>query len=96
MVVSSAGFESVQGRRTTMEDAHVLLEDVNESFNLHASVRRAYYGVYDGHGGTNAAGIHPTTFSPFYVHLTSRHLYTPHLVHVHMGIIRTVNEMLCQ
>jgi len=57
MVASSAGFESVQGRRVTMEDAHVVLEDVNQPFNLHASVQRAYYAVYDGHGGKNAADM---------------------------------------
>lgn len=57
MVVSLAGFESVQGRRTTMEDAHVVLDDVNTVFNFNNSVQRAYYGVYDGHGGTNAADM---------------------------------------
>eukprot|EP00026_Physarum_polycephalum_P011790 Phypoly_transcript_12034.p1 GENE.Phypoly_transcript_12034~~Phypoly_transcript_12034.p1 ORF type:complete len:277 (+),score=55.06 Phypoly_transcript_12034:261-1091(+) len=57
MVLSSAGFESVQGRRTTMEDAHILLEDVNQPFNIQDSVHRAYYGVYDGHGGTYAADM---------------------------------------
>jgi integrin-linked kinase-associated serine/threonine phosphatase 2C len=40
-----------------MEDAHVVLEDVNVPFNLQASVQRAYYGVYDGHGGTYAADM---------------------------------------
>lgn len=51
MVGSKAGFESVQGRRVTMEDTHVVMEDVNSSFSLSPSVQRAYYGVYDGHGG---------------------------------------------
>jgi len=38
-----------------MEDTHVVLEDVNQPFNLQATVQRAYYAVYDGHGGRNAA-----------------------------------------
>jgi len=57
MVVSSAGFESVQGRRVTMEDTHVVLEDVNQPFNLQDSIQRAYYAVYDGHGGKFAADM---------------------------------------
>lgn len=57
MVKSIAGFESVQGRRATMEDTHVVMEDVNSAFSLSPSVQRAYYGVYDGHGGKNAADM---------------------------------------
>jgi len=56
-VGSYAGFESVQGRRVTMEDTHVVLEDINIPFNLQASVQRSYYAVYDGHGGKNAADM---------------------------------------
>jgi serine/threonine protein phosphatase PrpC len=40
-----------------MEDAHIVLEDINQPFNLTPSVSRAYYGVYDGHGGTYAADM---------------------------------------
>lgn len=41
-----------------MEDAHVLLDDVNGTLNLPATVpRTSYYGVYDGHGGTHAADM---------------------------------------
>ena len=40
-----------------MEDAHIVMEDVNGPFNLTPTVHRAYYGVYDGHGGTNAADM---------------------------------------
>eukprot|EP01111_Echinosteliopsis_oligospora_P000043 TRINITY_DN1003_c0_g1_i1.p1 TRINITY_DN1003_c0_g1~~TRINITY_DN1003_c0_g1_i1.p1 ORF type:complete len:278 (+),score=89.50 TRINITY_DN1003_c0_g1_i1:124-957(+) len=53
----SAGFESIQGRRVTMEDAHVLLSDINPLFSLPSDQIRAYYGVYDGHGGKNAADM---------------------------------------
>jgi len=57
MVLTLAGVESVQGRRVTMEDTHVMLDDLNAPFNLQPTVRRAYYGVYDGHGGKNAADM---------------------------------------
>jgi integrin-linked kinase-associated serine/threonine phosphatase 2C len=53
----SSGFESVQGRRWTMEDTHVLLDDINEPFKLPQDTKRAYYAVYDGHGGKTAADI---------------------------------------
>jgi len=57
MVKVSSGFESVQGRRWTMEDTHVLLDDINEPFHLPKNPTRSYYAVYDGHGGKNAADI---------------------------------------
>lgn len=63
MVTSTGGFESVQGRRATMEDTHVLLDDIsslshssNPSLSS-SSPSAAYYGVYDGHGGKNAADL---------------------------------------
>jgi len=40
-----------------MEDTHVMLDDINAPFSLKGSVQRAYYGVYDGHGGKNAADM---------------------------------------
>lgn len=57
VVAVLSGFESVQGRRVTMEDTHVAFDDVNASFSLGSTVPRAYYGVYDGHGGKNAADM---------------------------------------
>lgn len=57
MVATLAGCESVQGRRVTMEDTHVMLDDINPLFSLQGGVQRAYYGVYDGHGGKNAADM---------------------------------------
>jgi protein phosphatase 2C family protein 2/3 len=35
----------------------IVLEDVNQPFSIQDSVHRAYYGVYDGHGGTYAADM---------------------------------------
>lgn len=48
-----SGYESLQGIRKTMEDAHVLLDDLLSSFpqlssNAHISAPFAFYGVYDG------------------------------------------------
>jgi len=40
-----------------MEDTHVVLDDINEPFNLPKDTFRAFYAVYDGHGGKNAADI---------------------------------------
>ena len=40
-----------------MEDTHIVLEDINTPFKLDNSVRRAFYAVYDGHGGVNAADM---------------------------------------
>jgi len=57
MVTTTSGFESVQGRRWTMEDTHVILDDINEPFNLNKDISRAFYAVYDGHGGKNAADL---------------------------------------
>jgi serine/threonine protein phosphatase PrpC len=51
-----SGVESLQGKRKTMEDTFTAIEDVN-SLNpeLDKKIRRAYFGVYDGHSGTDAA-----------------------------------------
>ncbi|CAJ1973630.1 unnamed protein product [Sphenostylis stenocarpa] len=40
------GLSSMQGWRTTMEDAHAAYTDLDES--------TSFFGVYDGHGGENA------------------------------------------
>jgi len=53
-----SGFESVQGRRWSMEDTHVNIDDLNAAFPfLPKDHKRAFYGVYDGHGGKEAADI---------------------------------------
>jgi len=53
----SSGFESVQGRRWTMEDTHVLLDDLSEALKVPFEHRHAYYAVFDGHGGQDAANM---------------------------------------
>lgn len=51
-LVVESGFESLQGIRKTMEDAHVALDDLLTSFphlsSLHPSPPFAFYAVYDG------------------------------------------------
>eukprot|EP00727_Mastigamoeba_balamuthi_P012631 m51a1_g7991 putative protein phosphatase (449) ;mRNA; r:99940-102784 len=48
-----SGHESQQGRRMTMEDTHVAIDDAKGKGDLN----RAFYGVYDGHGGRQAAEV---------------------------------------
>lgn len=55
-----SGYESQQGIRKTMEDAHVLIDDLRVAFPQLASADSlspplAFYAVYDGHSGTEAA-----------------------------------------
>jgi len=51
-----SGVESIQGRRPTMEDTHVMLDDIASEFpNLVSKENFSFYGVYDGHGGAQAA-----------------------------------------
>jgi len=54
----TSGFESVQGRRWTMEDTHVLIDDLNANIPIPNNDHpRAYYAVFDGHGGKDAADL---------------------------------------
>jgi len=53
----SSGYESVQGRRWTMEDTHVLIDDLNSTLSIPNDTPRAYYAVFDGHGGKDAADL---------------------------------------
>jgi len=54
-----SGFESVQGRRPTMEDTHIVIDDLKKKYpdlglkEEHYSV----YGVFDGHGGPEASKL---------------------------------------
>jgi len=50
-----SGVESVQGRRPTMEDTHVVIDEVKKLFPELNIGAVSYYGVYDGHGGREAA-----------------------------------------
>jgi len=49
----SSGAAAAQGRRDTMEDAHVRFDDALAIVpSLSSSFKKiAFYGVYDGHGG---------------------------------------------
>lgn len=46
---------SDQGRRSHMEDRHVCIPDLNALFNLEGHEPQAFFAVYDGHGGVDAA-----------------------------------------
>lgn len=60
-----SGFSEAQGRRDTMEDAHVVFDDILAVENIGITSvpgsRVSFYGVYDGHGGVCAA-----TFKAFF------------------------------
>jgi len=40
-----------------MEDTHVHLDDVNDKYKFPSDMTRAFYAVYDGHGGVHAADL---------------------------------------
>lgn len=44
-----------KNKRRSMEDRHVCLPDFNELFQTRDTEPTAFYGVYDGHGGQDAA-----------------------------------------
>jgi len=51
-----SGFESVQGRRWNMEDAHINIDDLSTVWSwLPKDIKYSLYAVFDGHGGKNAA-----------------------------------------
>lgn len=51
-----SGLQSIQGRRQNMEDTHACLDNVKKEFkDLPFDDVRTFYGVYDGHGGKDAA-----------------------------------------
>ncbi|XP_050087284.1 protein piccolo-like [Anopheles aquasalis] len=50
----SKGFKN---KRRTMEDRHVCLPDFNKLFQTRDTEPTAFYGVYDGHGGQDAASF---------------------------------------
>uniref|UniRef100_A0A8C5EWF6 PPM-type phosphatase domain-containing protein n=1 Tax=Gouania willdenowi TaxID=441366 RepID=A0A8C5EWF6_GOUWI len=51
---------AIRNSRRKMEDKHVLLTDFNELFGLQDGVDRAYFAVFDGHGGVDAAAFAAT------------------------------------
>ena len=55
-----SGVSSLQGRRPTMEDTHVAIDCMKDSFEHlaeHFNDHISFYAVYDGHGGTDTAII---------------------------------------
>ncbi|KAK2494556.1 hypothetical protein MC885_004680 [Smutsia gigantea] len=46
---------AIRNTRRKMEDRHVCLPTFNQLFGLSDSVDRAYFAVFDGHGGVDAA-----------------------------------------
>ncbi|XP_034025540.1 protein phosphatase 1F [Thalassophryne amazonica] len=51
---------AIKNTRRKMEDKHVVLPEFNQLFNLQDGVDRAYYAVFDGHGGVDAAAYAAT------------------------------------
>lgn len=55
--VLESGYDEAQGRRETMEDAHVIIDNalLDDEFGLRDKFdenrRIAFYGIFDGHGG---------------------------------------------
>ncbi|XP_069581117.1 protein phosphatase 1F isoform X2 [Brachyistius frenatus] len=56
---------AIKNTRRKMEDKHLALAEFNQLFGLQDGVQRAYYAVFDGHGGVDAA-----TFAATHLHVT--------------------------
>uniref|UniRef100_UPI0037E7076C protein phosphatase 1F n=1 Tax=Semicossyphus pulcher TaxID=241346 RepID=UPI0037E7076C len=46
---------AIKNTRRKMEDKHLALAEFNQLFGIQDGVQRAYYAVFDGHGGVDAA-----------------------------------------
>uniref|UniRef100_A0A3Q0RFR5 Protein phosphatase 1E n=1 Tax=Amphilophus citrinellus TaxID=61819 RepID=A0A3Q0RFR5_AMPCI len=46
---------AIRNTRRKMEDKHLVLAEFNQLFGIQDGVDRAYYAVFDGHGGVDAA-----------------------------------------
>ncbi|KAG9263195.1 protein phosphatase 1E [Astyanax mexicanus] len=46
---------AIKNMRRKMEDRHVVIPDFNSLFNLQDQEEQAYFAVFDGHGGVDAA-----------------------------------------
>uniref|UniRef100_A0A3P9HA19 Protein phosphatase 1F n=1 Tax=Oryzias latipes TaxID=8090 RepID=A0A3P9HA19_ORYLA len=55
---------AIKNGRRKMEDKHVLLSEFNQLFGVEDGVQRAFYAVFDGHGGVDAA-----TFAATHLHV---------------------------
>ncbi|XP_034548564.1 protein phosphatase 1F [Notolabrus celidotus] len=56
---------AIKNTRRKMEDKHLALAEFNQLFGIQDGVRRAYYAVFDGHGGLDAA-----VFSATHLHVS--------------------------
>eukprot|EP01103_Thecamoeba_quadrilineata_P015538 TRINITY_DN4944_c0_g1_i1.p1 TRINITY_DN4944_c0_g1~~TRINITY_DN4944_c0_g1_i1.p1 ORF type:complete len:596 (-),score=106.06 TRINITY_DN4944_c0_g1_i1:21-1808(-) len=57
-LVVRSGYESLQGKRKTMEDTHMVIDDFNSVFpSLPPTTQCSFYAVYDGHAGSESATI---------------------------------------
>lgn len=56
---------AIKNTRRKMEDKHLALVDFNQLFGLQDGINRAYYAVFDGHGGVDAA-----TYAATHLHVT--------------------------
>ncbi|XP_007130668.1 protein phosphatase 1F isoform X2 [Physeter macrocephalus] len=59
---------AIRNARRRMEDRHVCLPAFNMLFGLSDSVERAYFAVFDGHGGVDAA-----RYASVHVHAVTAH-----------------------
>ncbi|KAM6155710.1 protein phosphatase 1F [Rhynchocyon petersi] len=59
---------AIRNTRRKMEDRHVALPAFNSLFGLSDPVERAYFAVFDGHGGVDAA-----QFAAVHVHANAAH-----------------------
>ncbi|XP_036051635.1 protein phosphatase 1F isoform X4 [Onychomys torridus] len=59
---------AIRNTRRKMEDRHVSLPTFNHLFGLSDSVDRAYFAVFDGHGGVDAA-----RYASVHVHANASH-----------------------
>lgn len=56
---------AIKNTRRKMEDRHLALAEFNQLFAIQDGVERAYYAVFDGHGGVDAA-----TYAATHLHVT--------------------------
>ncbi|KAL7041952.1 hypothetical protein ACKWTF_000968 [Chironomus riparius] len=47
--------DAIKNTRRTMEDKHVIIDDFNGYFNTQDTEPTFYYGIFDGHSGSDAA-----------------------------------------
>lgn len=46
---------AVKNKRRSMEDRHIVIDDLNCVFGIDSTERASYYAVFDGHAGIEAA-----------------------------------------